>query len=170
MNDNNQTIEVQEVNEEIAEKELIKDRYLTFFIAEEGYGMPIAKVIEIVSIQQIAPVPNTAPYVKGVINLRGNVIPIIDIRLRFLMKEKEYNERTCIIVIQHNDALVGLIVDRISDVVDIPGHQLEPSPDLEDFQVNFIKGIGKIRDEIRMLIDIDKLLAQEKENSPIIDS
>lgn len=142
-----------------------KDKYLTFHIAEEEYGIAISYVTEIIGMQKFTEVPETPSYIKGVINLRGKVIPIMDIRLRFSMIEKDYDERTCVIVVNFENTAVGLVVDTVSEVVDIPASSIEASPNFNTDQGHFVEGMGKIEEKIKMLLDIKSLLYDD-ENMP----
>ena len=108
------------------DEDTMEDRYLTFFIGEEVYGLAIRNVTEIVGLQRITEVPDMPSYVLGVINLRGAVIPVVDVRLRFGIEQREADERTCVIVVQLEDISVGLIVDTVSEVIDIPGDNVAP--------------------------------------------
>ena len=136
--------------------------YLTFALGSEVYGIGIAAVTEIVGLQRIMPVPDLPTYILGVINLRGKVVPVIDVRLRFGMAERAHDERTVIIVLDVDDAPVGLIVDSVSDVLDIPADQI-------DLPVQFarngtarsvIAGIGRIGDQVAVLLDSAVLVAE----------
>jgi purine-binding chemotaxis protein CheW len=135
-----------------------KDKYLTFHIASEDYGIAIVHVTEIIGMQRITQVPKTPAFIKGVINLRGKVIPVMDVRLRFRMPGRDYDERTCIIVVQHNEATVGLVVDTVSEVLDIPKGAIEVCSAITRDQDNFVSGMGKVGDSIKMLIDVHRLL------------
>ncbi len=138
--------------------------YLTFALGSEEFGLEILKVKEIIGYQDITSVPQTPVEVKGVINLRGQVIPIIDLRARFGMEEKEVTEQTCIIVVEveleGSNIQVGIIVDNVSEVLDIQENQIEPSPEFGN-QVNtdFILGMGKVGENVKILLDIDQVLA-----------
>ncbi len=147
-----------------------KDKYLTFHIAGEDYGIEIAFVTEIIGIQKITEVPDMPTFVKGVINLRGKVIPVMDVRLRFGLEEREYDERTCIIVVEIKDTSVGLVVDLVNEVADIPEDQVEPSPKTgKTTSSRFIKGMGKMDDEVKILLKVDKLLFDEEQLSDETD-
>jgi len=153
-------------NEELLENEnedTQKDRYLTFKIAHEEYGIEIRYVVEIIGMYKITPIPEVPSFVKGVINLRGKVIPVIDIRLRFNMDFKEYDERTCIIVVKMNNTIVGLIVDTINEVVEIPESQVDQPTSLSQNKKNkFVQGLGKVEESVKILLDINKLLKDEE--------
>ena len=131
-------------------------QYLTFNIAEQEYGIEIRHVTEIVGIQKITNLPDIPQFIKGVINLRGNVIPVLDVRLRFGMKERDYDERTCIMVININESSVGLIVDTVSEVLTIGKESIEAPPKLGNNR--FVRGFGKIENEVKILLDTQKLL------------
>ena len=139
-----------------------KDKFLTFKIGVDDYAITIRSVNEIIGMQKITSVPETFDYIKGVINLRGKVIPIMDVRLRFGMEARDYDERTCIVVIDHRGTLVGLVVDTVSEVVDIPEENIEPSPNLRtSAREHFVEGMGKIGEDIKMVINVDQLLNQD---------
>jgi purine-binding chemotaxis protein CheW len=140
-----------------------KDKYLTFHLAGEDYGIDIAFVTEIIGIQKITEVPDMPECIKGVINLRGKVIPVMDVRLRFKLQEKKYDERTCIVVVDINGTAVGLVVDEVSEVADIPEAQVEAPPSSGKGKTSrYLKGMGKIGDEVKILLNVDKLLFDEE--------
>lgn len=134
-------------------------RYLTFSLGNEEYGIEIRNVTEIIGIQNITDLPDMADYVKGVINLRGKVIPVIDVRRRFMIEERPYDERTCIIVVNIRGMAVGLIVDSVTEVLDIPAKDVEPPPKVnQGVGSRFIQGLGKVGEEVKILLDVQKLL------------
>ena len=135
--------------------------YLTFDLANEGYGLEIRYVTEIIGIQSVTRVPDMPEHVIGVLNLRGKVIPIIDVRLRFRMSQRDYDDRTCIIVVNVNDNSVGLVVDKVSEVVDIPKDQIEPPPATNKGGPHYIQGMGKLGQNVKILIDIEALIEGE---------
>lgn len=136
-----------------------KDKYLTFRLADEDYGIEICHVTEIIGIQKITKVPDMANFIRGVINLRGKVIPVMDVRARFRLPPRDYDERTCVIVVNVNDQDIGLVVDRVNEVVDIPVDQVEPPPLSSQSQsTRYIRGIGKMGDSVKVLLDAEKLL------------
>ena len=136
-----------------------KGKYLIFTMGEENYGMEIKYAIEIIGIQKITEVPDMPVYIKGVINLRGKIIPVMDVRTRFGKDQRLYDDRTCIIVIEIEGITLGLIIDTVSEVVSIPEGMLLPPPNLgHGFHHRYIKGMGKIGDEIRLILDCEKLL------------
>lgn len=138
-----------------------KGKYMTFKAGNEYYGLKIQYVSEIIQFQSITMVPETEDYIKGLINLRGKIIPVIDVRLRFGQDSFEYNERTCIIVLIVNSVTVGLIVENIAEVVEIKEDNILPPPTIgrgDRQQGKYIYGIGKVGDTVKLLLDPDKLL------------
>ncbi len=138
-------------------------KYLTFALAEEEYGLEILKVREIIGYMNITAVPRTPEYVRGVINLRGQVIPVVDLRAKFGMESIDVDEKTCIIVVQisHGGRSVstGIVVDQVSEVLDIEAEDIEEPPSFgEDVDTDFILGMGKIDESVKTLLDIDKVL------------
>ncbi len=138
-------------------------KYLTFTLDGEEYGIGILKVKEIIGIITITPIPQTPSHVKGVINLRGKVIPVIDLRLKFGMPPMEYTERTCIIVIEvSKDAghiLIGILVDSVSEVLNIKGADIEETPNFGTrLNTDFILGMAKAGAAIKILLDIDRVM------------
>jgi purine-binding chemotaxis protein CheW len=136
-----------------------KDKYLTFHLGTEDYGIEIRFVTEIIGIQKITVIPEMPAYIKGVINLRGKIIPVMDVRMRFHLQARAYDERTCVVVVNIHDSAVGLVVDTVSEVVDIPSGQIESAAGLNRSKANaFIQGIGKIGDDIKIILDVNRLL------------
>jgi len=136
-----------------------EDKFLTFIVNGEEFGIEIRHVTEIIGIQNITEVPDMPHYIKGVINLRGKVIPVMDVRLRFGVKEREYDDRTCIIVINIDEQSVGMIVDRVSEVLDIPKNDVEPPPKVKRGESSrFIKGMGKVDERVKILLNEYQLL------------
>jgi len=145
------------------EEDTQKDKYLTFHLAGEDYGVEIIYVIEIIGIQRITELPDMPDFVKGVINLRGKVIPVMDVRTRFRLPRRDYDDRTCIIVVNINDATVGLVVDEVREVASIPGDQVEPPPQtLKSAGSRFIQGMGKMGMDVKILLNVEKLLYEEE--------
>ncbi len=139
-------------------------KYLTFALGAEEYGLEILKVREIIGYMEVTAVPRTPAYVKGVINLRGQVIPVVDLRAKFAMPEAEVTEQTCIIVVEITQAgkafNTGIVVDRVSEVLDITTDQIEDPPQLgSTVEANFILGMAKVGEKVKILLDIDKVLA-----------
>ncbi len=134
-------------------------KYLTFVLADESYGLEILKVREIIGTMAITPVPKTPAYVKGVINLRGRVIPVVDLRIKFGLEEAEVTEETCIIVVDVNGAQTGIFVDTVDEVLDIVGEEIEEAPDFGvGVDTEYILGVAKTNDEVKILLDIDRVL------------
>jgi purine-binding chemotaxis protein CheW len=148
------------------------DKYLFFRIGKESYGVGIRHVIEIIELQNISTVPDMPDYVKGVINLRGKVIPIVDLRLRFDMDEREYDNRTCIIVTEVDRLLVGFLVDTVEEVLEIPEKDIEPPPKFKSVSGGdrYISGMGKSGEAIKILIDVEKLVRDENLVTATTDS
>ena len=141
-----------------------KGKYMTFKSGHEYFGLEIQYVKEIVQVQEITAIPETENYIKGLINLHGKVIPVIDVRLRFKQEPFEYNDRTCIIVITVKDMTVGLIVEKIGELVDISEENILPPPSVgraDRVQNKYVYGIGKVGDTVKLLLDPDKLLNDE---------
>lgn len=137
----------------------IKNKYLTFFLDGEVFGIDICNVLEIISVSAITWIPENPESIKGIINLRGSIIPVIDVRIRFNKQERPYDELTCIIVIEYKDNNIGLIVDTVNEVVHIPEHLISLPPNAKlKYQNKFIKGIGKVDNEVQLLLDLDKFL------------
>lgn len=152
----NEQLENVEANEI---EDTIKDKYLTFIIDGEDYGIDISYVKEIIGVSAITKIPETPDYLKGIINLRGSIIPVIDVRLKFCKEEKEYDEFTCIIVVEYNEYTVGLIVDTVQEVLSITEESISSPPNAKlKYQNKFIKNIGKIGDKVQLLLDVDKFL------------
>jgi purine-binding chemotaxis protein CheW len=137
-------------------------KYLTFALAGEEYGLPVLKVREIIKMLEITPVPQAPHHVKGVINLRGKVIPVVDLRLKFGFASQEYDERTCIIVVevalQTSKVMMGVVVDAVSEVLTITTDEIEATPDFgEHVNTEFIKGVAKIKGKVKFLLDLDRI-------------
>lgn len=136
-----------------------KDKYLTFQLGSEEYGIAIYHVTEVIGLQKITSVPDMPDYVKGVINLRGQVIPVMDVRARFNMNSKEYDDRTCVIVVDIKENAIGLVVDEVREVLDIPEDRIEPPPKVSQKMSNrFIRGLGKVNEKVTIVLEIEKLL------------
>ena len=155
--------QTEQVNKALLEKE---GKYLTFALGPEEYGLEILKVREIIGYMEITAVPQTPGHVKGVINLRGQVIPVIDLRSKFGMETAEITEESCIIVVEISQSNrkfnTGIVVDHVQEVLDIKGQDIEDSPQFgSSVDTSFILGMGKIGDTVKILLDIDKVLAGE---------
>ncbi|MCW7753590.1 chemotaxis protein CheW [Desulfobotulus sp. H1] len=142
-------------------------KYLTFSLGEEEYGIGILKVKEIIGMMPITSVPQTPSFVKGVINLRGKVIPVVDLRLKFAMPPAEYTERTCIIVVEITGStgslLMGCVVDSVSEVLNIKAEEIEASPTFGSrVHTEYILGMAKMDGRVKILLDIDRVLTSEE--------
>lgn len=151
----------QDAGKAMLEKE---GKYLTFALAQEEYGLEILKVREIIGYIDVTAIPQTPHYVKGVVNLRGQVIPVIDLRAKFGMETTDVTEETCIIVVEitrpDHTFSTGIIVDRVQEVLDVSGQDIEDAPQFSAaVNTDFILGMGKVGDSIKILLDIDKVLA-----------
>ena len=143
------------------ESDTQKGKYMTFKSGHEYFGLGIQYVQQIIQYQAVTTIPDTEDYIKGLINLRGKIIPVIDVADRFGKQLFEYNDRTCIIVIDVQNVVVGLIVETISEVVSIEEEDILPPPNVSkaNAQAKFIRGIGKIGDHVKLLLDPVKLLS-----------
>ncbi len=148
------------------EEDTQKGRYLTFLIGKETYGIEIRYVTEIIGIQAITEIPELPEYIKGIINLRGKIIPVIDIRLRFKKEPREYNDRTCVIVVDISDVSIGLIVDSVAEVLAISDEDVVEPPQMnKGFNNRYIKNIGKAGNDVKLLLDCEKLLTEDELSS-----
>jgi purine-binding chemotaxis protein CheW len=139
-------------------------KYLTFALGPEEYGLPVLRVREIIKIMDITAVPQVPSYVKGVINLRGKVIPVIDLRLKFGFAEQAYTERTSIVVVEVNltggKVLMGLVVDAVSEVLNISADEIEDTPAFgQDVSTDYMKGMAKVKGRVKILLDLDRVFA-----------
>ena len=142
-------------------------KYLTFSLADEEYGLGILKVKEIIGMMPITSIPRTPEYVKGVINLRGKVIPVLDLRLKFGIAASDYTERTCIIVVEIQKGggaiMVGIVVDSVSEVLNIKGEEIEATPTFgAKLNTDYILGMAKVENRVKILLDIDRVLSKEE--------
>jgi len=143
------------------------EKYLTFALGDEEYGVEILKVREIIGMLDITPVPHTPPFIKGVINLRGKVIPVIDLRLKFGFEPREYTERTCIIIVEvpgkTQNMLIGMVVDSVSEVLNVSTKDIEPPPDFgTNIDTKCILGMAKVKGKVKILLDIERVLTSEE--------
>jgi purine-binding chemotaxis protein CheW len=146
-----------------AELTSLAGKYLTFKLNVEEFGLEILKVQEIIKMMDITRVPRTPPFVRGVINLRGKVIPVVDLRLKFDMETKENTDKTCVIVVtvhrSGGSVVMGIIVDEVSEVLDVSGSSIEPAPEFGGaVDTSFILGMGKVGERVVTLLDIDQVL------------
>lgn len=137
-------------------------KYLSFFLNGEEYGLGILKVQEIIGKQPITPVPRTPEYIRGVINLRGRIIPIMDLKMKFGMGQTEVTDESCIIVTQTSGVMMGVLVDKVSEVLNINSNDIEDTPSFGvSVDTAFLLGVGKTGDKVRLLLDIDKTINGE---------
>ena len=141
-------------------------KYLTFALGVEEYGLPVLKVREIIKMLDITQVPQVPPHVKGVINLRGKVIPVVDLRLKFGFAEQGYSERTCVIVVEvalaSGRIMMGIVVDAVSEVLNIAAEDIEQTPDFgERVETDYMKGIAKVKGKVKILLDLDRVLGAD---------
>ena len=155
---------MEQTDEAMAHRE---GKYLTFTLDKEEYGIGILKIKEIIGMMPITTVPQTPDFVKGVINLRGKVIPVMDLRLRFGMEAIDYTERTCIIVVEiegsSGTVMIGIVVDAVSEVLNIKGDDIEDTPTFgTKLNTDYILGMAKMEGGVKILLDIDRVLSGEE--------
>lgn len=138
------------------------NQFVTFSIDDEEFGIEILKVQEIIGYSKPTHVPNTPDFISGVINLRGVIIPVIDLRKKFTMQDKEYDKFTVIIVLEVATKIMGIIVDAVSDVLSLGEKDIQDTPEFNRFKSEFLKGMGKSGDKLIVLLDIDKILSYEE--------
>ena len=152
------------------DEEILEQMYLIYSVNEENYGVGINFVTEIVGLQKIIDVPDVPIFIKGVINLRGQVIPVIDIRLRFGLPEIDYSDRTVIIVMEHNGVQTGLIVDRVMEVLEISDENISSPPHGEETERDtLITGMGRHSDKVSFILDVETLLYSSKTEHELSD-
>lgn len=139
-----------------------KGKYLTFSLDEEFYGIDIINVTEIVGIQPIVVMPELPSFLKGVINLRGEIIPVMDARNRFDKDEVEYNDRTCIVVVDVKQASIGIIVDAVSEVLSMEDKNIVPPPLLVSGAQSYVKAIGKDEDQVILILDCERIIDDDE--------
>lgn len=140
-----------------------EEKYLMFMLDEEFYGIPILKVNEIIGLMDITSIPRSPDFMKGIINLRGKIIPVIDLRLKFKMPERAYDEQTCIIIVEitlhDNKQFIGVVVDKVAEVVNVYGKDIELPPQYgQETEENFLIGVGKVKEKVVMLLDIEAIV------------
>ncbi len=141
----------------------LKEKYLTFIIDGQSYCIDIRYVIEIIVVQPITQVPELPEYIKGIINLRGKVIPVLDVRLRFGKEERPYDDKTCFVVVDVAGNSVGIIVDEVEEVIQIPDENVAQPPSFsKNGSSRYVKGIGKIGEEVKLILDCQKLLNDDE--------
>ncbi len=142
-------------------EETIRDRYLTFLLGDQFFGVPISDVVQIIGMQPITTVPEFPGYAKGIINLRGSILPVIDLNLRFGRNDTQYSERTCIIVIDIQSYHVGFIVDAVDEVCEIAAQDIQPPPIMgKSSTANYIMGIGRHEQGVTLLLDTQQVLSE----------
>lgn len=154
----------EEEKEEMLEEDAQRGQFMTFQVGKEFYGISISYVNEIIMMQPITSVPEVKDYIKGLINLRGKIIPVIDVRIRFKMEPMEYTDRTCIIVINVKSTVIGLIVEKIAEVDNIQDDDIVPPPSLgrkESEQNKYVYGLARTGDTVKLLIDPEKLIKDD---------
>lgn len=145
------------------EEDTQKGKFLTFAIGSEVYGIEIRYVTEIIGMQTITEVPDLPEYIKGIINLRGKIIPVIDVRLRFRKPLRDYNDRTCIVVVDIKEVAVGLIVDTVAEVLTIADQDLVEPPKInQSYTQRYISAIGKVGSDVKLILDCDRLLNDQE--------
>ena len=155
--------------------ESLAGKYLTFFLGDGEYGVPVRKVREIVKLAPITEVPHVALWMKGVINLRGKVIPIVDLRAKFRLPTAAYTERTCIVVLETavrgSQVLIGIIVDSVSDVMHVAADQLEEAPSFGSTQKStYVEGLAKVKGAVKILLNLDDVCGDDGEIGALVPS
>lgn len=144
---------------ELTKTDIGGGKFLSFFLGEEEYALDILKVQEIIGLMPITPVPRMPSYIRGVLNLRGKIVPVMNLRLRFGLPEIEDTDETCVIVVQESQYLMGVLVDRVSEVVDIETGEIEEVPTVGTTERNeYLAGIGKVKDSVKMIVEVHKVL------------
>ncbi len=166
---------MQELESNVMEEDRIDDRiddriedqqFVTFLIGEETYGVEVLKVQEIIGMTDITHVPNTVSFMKGVINLRGSVVPVVDMRKKFKMEDQDYDATTVIIIVEVMDRLIGMIVDSVSDVINIEVSNIQSTPHFTaKIETDFVKGIGQVNNNLIIVLDVDKILSEDEISS-----
>lgn len=153
-----------EMRDELLEEDSQKGKFMTFQTGKEYFGISISYVSEIIAMQSITAIPEVADYIKGLINLRGKIIPVIDVRVRFKMEPKEYTDRTCIIIINVKTTVVGLIVEKIAEVDTIMDDDIVPPPSIgyrDSEQNKYVYGLARTGDSVKLLINPEKLINED---------
>lgn len=147
----------------LLDETILHGRYLIFGLGEESYGLDIDCITEIVNMQDITRLPQMPSFIKGIINLRGKIVPVMDLRLRFGMKSASYTDWTCIVIVEIQDSSIGLIVDHVLEVMTIDSDQCVPLPSsLSGTRNNYLQAIGKVGSDIKLLLDCSRLLATDE--------
>lgn len=151
--------------DDAVQEDTLANKFLSFVLGDECYALEIREVTEIIGIQTITPVPEMPSYVKGIINLRGKVIPVIDARLRFLLEARDYDARSCIVVIDSQDTTVGLVVDMVQEVLEIKPENIDPADHIQsDSDKRFVKGLGRINNQTKIILDARKIMFEGAES------
>lgn len=150
------------LEEEMLEEDTQKGRYLIFALENELYGIEIKYITEIIGLQPITAVPELPKFICGIINLRGKIIPVMDVRLRFNKNFRQYDDRTCVIIIELMNLTMGMIVDSVEEVLTIPDSEIVDPSEVSMVINKYIKGIGKVNNEVKLLLDCSKLLSIEE--------
>jgi len=151
------------VNE--TQKFCLEGKYLTFNLMEEFYGVNVEHILQIIAIPEITKIPKTPDFVKGVINLRGKIIPVIDLRIKFKLPEQQYNDRTSIVIIKlktkQSEIFIGIIIDKVLEVLDIHNEEIEDTPTFNvQLDTEFILGMAKVKNKVVTLLNINKILTE----------
>lgn len=161
MDDTKKLLGMSDDSDMLEEEDTQRGKYMTFKSGSEYFGLEIQYVQQIIQYQTITKIPETEDYIKGLINLRGKIVPVVDVRLRFRQEPIEYDDKTCIMVITVKSATVGLIVEQIAEVVEIPEENILPPPTLRHNDKNvqkYVRGIGRVGTSVKLLLDPEKLL------------
>jgi purine-binding chemotaxis protein CheW len=143
--------------------ELSGGEYLTFILGSEEYGVEILKVQEIRSYEAVTKIANTPDFIKGVINLRGSIVPIIDLRMRFKLSQAEYNDSTVVIILNLSNRIIGMVVDGVSDVLELKSSQISPVPELvSNIDTKYLLGLGTVDGRMLILVDIEQLMSSKE--------
>jgi len=150
------------LHEGVNAEDTLKNQFLTFVIEDEDYGVEIAYVKEIIKMQSITKVPEMPSFIEGIINLRGDLIGVLDVRTRFGKPTKEHDEETCIIIMSYGEYTLGIIVDAVQETAIIDEENIAPPPSAKlSFANQFIRNIGKVGDQVKLLLDVERFLAQD---------
>ncbi|MDZ4727621.1 MAG: chemotaxis protein CheW [Leptospira sp.] len=149
--------------QEVEAEDTMEGLYLSFSVNQRDYAFEVRNLVEIVALPKITSIPGTANFLRGVINLRGKVIPVMDMRLRFLIEAIDYSDRTCVLIVKLGEILLGLIVDKVLEVLRIPAEHIDPAPKIGESQASqFITSTGRVEDKLIIIIDLNKLLNDDE--------
>jgi len=144
------------------EEDTLRGKYLTFLIGSDSYGIELRYVTEIIGIQPVTVVPELPDYIRGVINLRGRIIPIMDVRLRFRKPFREYDDRTCVIIVEMSGITMGLVVDSVAEVLSIPDENIVEPPEIQKNYNRYVQGIASAGDDVKLILDCNKILTDDE--------